>query len=384
MKEVDFFIRTDEQRDRIKQLEGMKERFRKRAIENDVKAQFPFENFQELKERGFLQLTVPKKYGGDEISLYDFLLIQEYLGEVDGATALSLGWHNGIVMKLRDSNVWDEKRFESLCREIVSNGVLINSCATEVQSGSPARGGKPCTIAKLEGEEWVINGHKTFTSLAPALDYYIVTATIEKTGEVGEFLIPKTANGVTIIPTWDTLGMRATRSDDLLLENVRVKKEAHVSTRENKGKSPQGWLLHIPACYVGIAKAARNIAIRFAKEYQPASLTKPISEVPEVRRKVALMDIELKKARHFMYHVAQIWDQSPELRSYLGDELAAVKYTVTNGAIEVVDLAMRIVGGKSLHKDLTLERLYRDVRCGLHNPPADDLTLMMIGNRAFE
>lgn len=68
----------------------------------------------------------------------------------------------------------------------------------------------------------------------------------------------------------------------------------------------------------------------------------------------------------------------------MGHELAAVKYVATNSAIKVVDLAMRIAGGQSLRKEYPLERYYRDVRCGLHNPPADDITLKIFGDRAFQ
>jgi len=225
-------------------------------------------------------------------------------------------------MKIREDQSWNENAYESICLEIVKQGVLMNSCATEPASGSPARGGKPQTVATKVGSDYIINGHKTFTSLAPILDYFIVTATIEDSGEVGEFLIPREKEGLSIKPTWDTLSMRATRSDDLLLENVRVSSEALVSIRKNsKEKKPQGWLLHIPACYLGIAKAARNVAVDFAKEYTPGSLRHPISEIPEVRRKVALMDIEIKKARHMMYHVAKLWDEKPELRSQLGGRI---------------------------------------------------------------
>lgn len=380
----DLLVKNNGQKKMLEKASTLKKRFSKRAQKNDEEARFPFENFEELKEAGFVRLTVPKKYGGEEINLYDFLLIQEKLAVGDGATALSLGWHNGIVMNLRDLNKWEEEKFALVCREIVREGKLINSCATEPTSGSPARGGKPKTTAKKEGISWIINGHKTFTSLAPALDYFIVTATIEETGDVGEFLIPKDANGVHIKETWDTLGMRATRSDDLILTNVKVDLDQMVTIRADMGKKqPQGWLLHIPACYIGIAKAARDYTVNFAKSYQPQSLPHPISEVPEVRRKVAEMDIELMKARHFMYHVAYLWDNYPEKRREMGEELAAVKYVVTNSAIRIVDLAMRVVGGQSLMKSHPLERYYRDVRAGLHNPPADDLTLMKIGQKAF-
>ena len=380
----DLLIKNKWQEEILQKANELKERFAKRAGYNDEKARFPFENFEELKKEGFVQLTVPKNYGGDEITLYDFLLIQEKIAEGDGATSLSLGWHNGIVMNIRDSNKWDEEKFSRLCKEIVKKGKFINSCATEPTSGSPARGGKPKTTAKREGNSWIINGHKTFTSLAPILDYFIVTATIEETGEVGEFLVPKEASGIHIEETWNTIGMRATRSDDLILKNVKVAVDQMLTIRGDMGnKQPQGWLLHIPACYIGIAKAARDYAVQFAKSYQPQSLPHPISEVPEVRRKVAEIDIELMKSRHFMYHVASLWDQYPEKRREMGEELAAVKYVVTNSAVKIVDIAMRIVGGQSLMKSHPLERYYRDVRAGLHNPPADDLTFMKIGNKAF-
>ncbi len=379
----DLLVNDHEQVQRLKIADTLSKQFAERARQNDEEGRFPFENFKELKEVGFVRLTVPKKYGGGELSLYDFLLIQEKIAEGDGATALSLGWHNGIVMNIRDSNKWDEQKFAQICYEIVNEGKLINSCATEPSSGSPARGGKPLTSARKDGSEWIINGHKTFTSLAPALDYFIVTAAIEETGEVGEFLIPKEADGLRIEKTWNTLGMRATRSDDLLLTKVKVQGDALLSIRTQQKPEPQGWLLHIPACYLGIAKAARNYAVQFAKKYQPQSLPHPISEVPEVRRKVAEMDIEMMKARHFMYHVAYLWDHFPGKRKKMGEELAAVKYVVTNSAINIVDMAMRIVGGQSLMKEHPLERYYRDVRAGLHNPPADDLTFVKLGQKAF-
>lgn len=360
--------------------------FKARAPYNDEKALFPVENFRDLKDGGMTALTVPKKYGGEEISLYEFLLVQEVIASGDGATALSLGWHNGTMMQLRDTNKWPEKTFKDVAEAAVSRHKLINTAATEPSTGSPARGGMPSTKAVKTKEGWLINGVKTFTSLAPVLDWIIVTAMAQDGEEeiFAEFLLPREADGVRFEETWNTLGMRATRSDDLILENVHVPHEALVAVKDpGHGKRPQGWLLHIPACYLGIAKAARDEAVDFARNYQPSSLPHPISQVAEVQRKTAEMDLELMKARHFMYHVASIWDERPELREHLGVELAAVKTMCTNAAISVVDLAMRIVGGQSLHKMNHLERYYRDVRAGLHNPPSDDLTSMAIAKKAY-
>ncbi|WP_096439496.1 acyl-CoA dehydrogenase family protein [Alteribacter populi] len=381
----DTFLLNAEQKERAEVIEALLPKFRKRADKLDENAEFPFENFADLKAEGIFHLTVPKRFGGDEVSLYDYLLVQEQIAQGDAATSLSLGWHNGIIMQLKDTQKWEEERFQFICEEVVKDGVLLNSAATEPATGSPARGGKPETTAKRVGEnQYEISGKKTFTSLAPILDYFIVTVKIEETDEVGEFLIPRNSKGLRIEETWDTLGMRATRSDDLILDRVKVSAEAWVATRHpGHGSGPQGWLLHIPACYLGVAKAARDDAIEFAKTYQPSSLNHPIKDVPEVRRKTAEMDIELMKARHFMYHIAELWDRYPEQRSHLGAELAAVKTVATNAAVQVVDLAMRIVGGQSLFKSKPFERYYRDVRSGLHNPPSDDITTMILANRAF-
>lgn len=382
-----MFVKTKRHQLLVEKAGGFVEPFRQRAAKYDKDGLFPTENFHDLKRCGLTTLTVPEAYGGEEISLYEFLLVQETIARGDGATALSLGWHNGIMMQLRDTNKWSQAAFENLAREVVHDKLLINSAATEPSTGSPARGGKPETSAVKQTDGWLINGKKTFTSLAPALDRIIITATITTDGkeEVGEFLLNRGTTGIRFEKTWDTLGMRSTRSDDLILDNVHVPEDAFVATKDTgHGRSPQGWLLHIPACYIGIALAARDNAIAFAKTYQPNSLSYPISEVPEVRRKTAEMDLELMKGRHFMYHVASVWDEFPERRPELGAELAAVKTVCTNAAVAVVDLAMRIVGGHSLQKTNALERYYRDIRAGLHNPPSDDITTMILANNAYQ
>ncbi|WP_416148874.1 acyl-CoA dehydrogenase family protein [Salipaludibacillus sp. HK11] len=378
------FLKNQKQKELYLKVTGLLNEFKKRAREYDQQARFPFENMNDLKLTGLTSVTVPKRFGGEEISLYQFILMQETIAQGDAATALSVGWHNGTMMQLRDTNKWQEKVFERISREALDDHILINTAATEPATGSPARGGKPETMATKVERSWVISGKKTFTSLAPVLDYIIITASITGEDRIGEFLLPRSAKGIRFEETWDSLGMRGTRSDDLILEDVQLPEDALVATKDpGHGMAPQGWLLHIPACYLGVAIAARNDAITFAENYQPNSLNHPISEVPEVRRKVAEMDLELMKARHFMYRIAELWDEHPELRPQLGPELAAVKTAATNAAVHVVDLSMRIVGGKSLEKSRPFERYYRDVRAGLHNPPSDDITSMILAKKAF-
>ncbi len=384
MNGIRNFAQTKRQKDIVRKAGILATEFSVRAAHYDQNALFPFENFEALKEAGFLDLTIPEKYGGQGAGLYDFLLLQETIAQGDGPTALSLGWHLGIMMNASTYSSWPEDTYKEICREIVQNKKLINSAHSEAKTGSPARGGKPGTLAKkLPDGDWLINGRKNFTSLAPALDYFIISATIDGTEDVGEFLLARELIGISIEETWNTMSMRATRSDDLLITDCLAPDRSLLYIKKKQAPRPQGWLLHIPACYLGIAIAARNEAVSFADTYHPNSLPHPIREVPKVRERVAKMDLELTSARHLLYSVARIWDEYPEKRQELVGELAAAKLVATNSAIAVVDEAMRVVGAQSLHAEHSLQRHYRDVRAGLHNPPADELTIEMLAKQAF-
>ncbi|BFJ00519.1 MAG: acyl-CoA dehydrogenase family protein [Priestia megaterium] len=358
------------------------EKFKKRAFKIDEEGTFPFENIQELKEAGYTRLSLESKYGGNELRLYDFLLFQELIAQGDASTALSIGWHMGITMDLREKQPWNQQMLDFIFKEI-ENGALINTAATEPKTGSPTRGGKPETAAVKTKEGWRINGRKTFTTMSPVLNYFLVKASIEGEEEIGLFLIPRETSGLSIEETWDMIAMRGTGSHDLVLENVDIKHDFLVERLGGfKKNEPSGWLLHIPACYMGTAIAARDYAVAFATEYSPNSIEGTISELPNVQRLVGEMELELMQARHFMYSVASKWDETSN-REALAGELAAVKHVVTNSACTVVDKAMRIVGARSLQRSNPLQRYYRDVRAGLHNPPMDDMTIVNLAKQAF-
>lgn len=376
------FINTKEQQYLYNLAKAHAESFKKTSAIHDENGSFPFENFEAMKESGYTALTTPKEYGGKELSLYDFVLIQETLAQGDGPTALGIGWHLGIVMDISGRREWDPETFEWLCKEVAEKKKIINRAATEPATGSPTRGGKPGTKAEKSANGWMINGHKTFTTMAPIVDYLLINATISD-DEIGGFIVSRDQPGVTFKETWNTLGMRATRSDDVFLENVSVtdKDFAEVIGWKDPSHMPPGWLLHIPACYLGIALAARKDVKDFAETYQPNSLPHPIAEVPHVQQKLGEIELELMKARYMMYGVAKRWDIQHDLRQEMGADLAAVKYVATNAAVKAVDLAMRIVGGSSIFKERPFERYYRDVVAGLYNPPSDDSVIRMLATR---
>ncbi|RKN74143.1 acyl-CoA dehydrogenase family protein [Paenibacillus ginsengarvi] len=383
----DFAIRSEKEAELAATCDRLAAVFAERAPKHDREGSFPFDNFADLREAGYLNLTVPREYGGDEASLHELVLGQERLARGDGSTALAVGWHVGIMLQLRGTRSWPEPLYADFCREVVQDGAMINSFASEPATGSPSRGGKPETTATRTDGGWLISGRKTYSTLSPILQHFTVKAGIAGEEKIGEFLVRK-GPGVSIEETWDTLGMRATGSHDVILDSVFVPDEHHISGSAafaDKRPDDGGWLLHIPACYIGIAWAARDFALRYAKSYQPNSLAAPISELPHIQRQIGQIEAELITARTLLYAVADRWDESTAAgRLRLKQELGLAKYTATNAALSVVDGAMRIVGGASLSRKLPLERMYRDVRAGLHNPPMDDAVLQGLARRALE
>lgn len=381
-----MFIRTPEQEARFSLIGELADSFAEGAHAADIDNGFAYAHIDTLRKAGYHTYTVPAEWGGLDISLYEFVLLQERLAQGDASIALAMGWHLGVLFDLNEKRPWKQDVFADLCRDVVKRGALVNRAATEAASGSPARGGKPRTTAeRLPGGGYRLNGRKTFTTLSPVLDYFIVTAVLDNTE--AEFLVPRETAGLSIDPTWQMVGMRGTASHDLVLDGAIVPQEALVYSAEKAyHQAPNPYLLHIPACYLGIALAARKEALKFARSYQPNSLPHPILYAPNVGQQLGQIDLELSAARHYLYAVAARWDEvrgRPEAAS-LVSELAAVKVFAIRTALSVVDKAMRIVGAHSLALSNPLQRHYRDVRFGLHNPPMEDMVIAQLGKRAVQ
>lgn len=383
-----WFLRNDEERKRHAVIHQLSLEFAQTSAKHDVEGSFPHENIRRLRETGYVGWTVPKQYGGKEISLYEFLLHQEQLARGDGSTALAIGWHVGLILNLRASHALPEPIFEEVCASVLQSGSLINSCASEPATGSPSRGGRPQTSAVPVEGGYRLTGRKTYSTLSPELDWILVTAGIEGSPQIGEFLIR--GADIEILKTWNVLGMRATGSHDIVMSDVFVPERNLVAKlnpgqRSTRNQDGSGWMLHIPACYMGVALSARDYAVKYAATYQPNSLPHPIAQVDHIQDKLGRMELKLLTARTLMYDLARRWDMaSPSERLGLKPQLGAVKTLATNDAIEIVDLAMRVVGAKSLSRDVVLERLYRDVRAGLHNPPMDDITYKLLTQSAVK
>ena len=368
-------------------------RFSARTDSNDRSAAFPYENYQDMHHAGFLALTLPRDEGGLGATVYEAARVLARLAQGDASTGLVMAMHLSNVGRAAELGLWPQHIYIQIVTAVKAGG-LVNQCASEAETGSPSRGGKPTTIATLAANGWHISGHKIFTTGAPVLAYFIVTATIQtdeaddpRNGQTGNFLVPRDAPGLRIVETWDSLGMRLTGSHDLMLDDVTLAAEALVglnsqTTAWQTARSAVWQQLLVAAVYYGIGAAASDYALRYARTRIPNSLDKPISELPHIQDKAGRMTLGLRTAAAILFETAAR-GSDPHADVPKAD-MAAAKYLATNGSLDAVDIAMRIVGGASLSMKSPLQRYYRDARAGLHNPPMDDVALAMIGKQALD
>ncbi len=389
---------TDRQKRIVAMASDLADTFAKRANEFEWTGQFPYENYRDLQQAGYLALTVPSDFGGWGANVLEVILAQARLAQGCPSTALVMSMHlatiGRIAAEIKDTNAL----FERICQAVVQDGAIINGAASEPSTGSPSRGGRPSTMARRQADgSWLINGRKNFTTGSLVLHYFIVTCSIEDdappkanlpplTIDRGSFVVPRAVPGLRIEETWNTMSMRLTASHDLVLDNVHVGPEASTSSLDAFTPAAQArlgvWQFPVTAVYLGIAQGARNEAIRFARRRRPNSLDQPIANVPHIQEKVAKMELALLQSEAVLFGLTEQYLTDPSIIP--ASQYAAAKYLVTNHAIEVADVAMRLVGGAALSLNLPLQRYYRDVRAGIPHPPMDDVTIAQLSKQAFE
>ncbi len=378
----DVFIRNEREQQLVQYACGLSTQIEKTAASYDESGEFPFEHFKILEEAGYFRLTVPKKYGGDEISLYEMLLVQEQLARGDASTALSVGWHLLTFLNVREARTWSEPVFAELSRKAVEEGSLLNIINSERAKGNISRGNLPGTTAKKVDGGYIITGEKAFASLAPILQQFTIIAYLEEENLTAEFLITKNEQ-VEMINTWDAMGMRATGSHDIIFHDTFVPDEAllyrHRPNEVNRFLADgRVYSLEIPAVYLGLAGSARDYAIEFAKNTYSYSLNNTIAHASHVQQKIGEIEVLYQTARRTLYSIASQVEQNPAIKEQLADDVSIAKYIICNNAIEIVTKAMQIVGGRSISQSNKLQRLFRDVQCSRFNPPADDVVISQL------
>ena len=364
--------------------------FATRATEHDRDNSFPLENIAKLKERGYTALVIPEAHGGLGADLEDYVLCQERLAQGCAATTLATNMHLfGLgSMVERFSNTPAERLFfDAIGRahQIMGGGI------SEPETGGDW--GYFATRARQDGDFWVINGRKIFTSLSPVIDLFMVMATVENSNPPASatFLIPRGTAGLELVETWDAMGMRATASHDLIIKDVRVPSMAMAEARpvgpiNEQAISLFAWFsLSVAAIYNGIAIAALNFTREFAGRLKPLSLPRPIKYLPGIQFAAAEADALIAQSRALYLGTAREYLADP--RSFAGERgLARVvlpKFVATNNAIRAVDHCMEIVGAHGYLKKFPMERYFRDVRAGVNHPLSNARARELIGKTAL-
>ena len=282
---------------------------------------------------------------------------------------------------------WPAALYADVIAESASLPVLINALRVEPELGTPARGGLPATTARREPGGWSLTGRKIFSTGAAGLRWMAVWArTDEPAPRVGSFLVRSDAPGITIEPTWDHLGLRASRSDDVIFADTPVSAGATDGlTEPTAAPAPDATLmawngLGLTALYLGVAGAARDWLTGFLTERTPTALGRPLATLPRFISAVGEIEAALTAASDLVQGLAA--------RADAGDPVAAshagmAKLVGTRAAIEAVERAVALVGNNGLTRKYPLERHYRDVLGARVHTPQDDFVVAGAGQSAL-
>ncbi|MDZ8050827.1 MAG: acyl-CoA dehydrogenase family protein [Aulosira sp. ZfuVER01] len=363
--------------------------FSTRAASHDRNGSFPFENFAALQQAQLLNLTIPQEFGGQGLGYAAVSRVIETIASGDAATALVLTMHYLQHVNAARTRRWNPAIYERLCRESVEGIALLNAARVEPELGTPARGGLPATTAQYTAKGWLLNGRKIYTTGSPILRYFIVWArTTEAEPRVGNFLVPRNLPGVCIDETWDHLGMRATGSHDLILENVLIPWEYALDVRPLTAFSSAdplqlaGNSLWLSALYQGVAKAARDWLVSYLNERSPTNLGASLATLPRFQTAIGEIEALIYASDRLIYSLANDIDRA-EYDSNVGLEAQTVKYLTTSNAIRAIEKGLELIGNPGLSRHNPLERHYRDVLCSRIHTPQNDAICLSLGKQAL-
>ena len=374
---MDFRLSEEQQRLQQKCRELAAD-FAIRSAQHDRDASHPIENYQRLRDEGFLALTVARKWGGAGASFLDHTIAYEALGQGCPSTALAFNMHASVVMPLLASAEVTAETKRRIARMVVQDRCLIAGNFSEPVT-TALIGERPLkTRARRIDGGYNLSGRKMFASMLEAADYVLVMAypdeaTAPFAGII--LMLPRVIEGRSVDPNWDVLGMRATRSDSLILDECRLPDSAVVFRSHDMRSFRHAYLNWFwgsyTAVYLGLAAAAYDELRRVAHARQPEGYAQPLAYHPDVRRHVAEISIDLEAARLITYRSAWLSDtEGPTAETTAA--LYRAKYMVGEAVTRITRTALTLGGAHGIFKGSRLEQLFRDgALAPLHPPPAD-------------
>ena len=370
--------------------EVLLEKCRERAPLYDRENRFCQEDFDDLKAAGYLLLPAPKEFGGAGLTLEQASLETRRLALHAPATALCLNMHNFWVGTAAD--LW--RNGDRSCQWI-----LEEAAAGEVFAAGHAEHGNdiPGLLSTAKAERvdggWRITGRKSFGSLSPVwtrFGFHAMDTSDPAAPRIVHGFLPRGTKGCRIVETWDVMGMRATKSDDTVLEGAFVpdKYVARIVPAGAAGVDPfilgfLTWALTgFANVYYAIGLRTREVLVEQLRTKTSIALTRPMIHHPEIQHGVAEISLELESIGPHVEAIARDWS-----RGLAGPDwflrLFAMKYHAVEGAFRIVDRALDLSGGFGMFKKSELERLFRDARAGRFHPANPALTHELVAKTAL-
>ena len=361
------------------------DQFRPRAADYDKSGAFPEENYADMRAAGYLAAPVPEDLGGMGADLATMAKAQQALARGCASTALAVNMHLFQVGTTADGFRGGNAAVEPLLRRIAADGIVIASNGAEaIVNGEWT----PSTTADRKNGGYVINGRKFFCSQAPGADVFRFLARDTETGETLLFGAPKSTPGISIAETWDTTGMRATASHDLIIDNVELPETA-IGARLPAGEpmrtplfaNVNRWFASLmSSVYVGIAEEAREEAYKaLGTGINSANRDDVLTNML-----IGEMETAFLTARSVRDQVVGEINTPPaDMQAAIPTILMMKDAVITNAAI-AVDKAVEIAGGRAYFRKSPLERLARDVRAAKFHPPSAPISYQIAGQRLRE
>lgn len=332
------------------------------AREMDENEKYDMGLLQEMKDCGFFGIPFEEKYGGAGSDVLSYVLCMEEMSKVDASTGVTISVHTSLCASTIEQFGTEEQK-EKWLRPL-ANGTKIG-CFSLTEPGAGSDVSSARTTAVKEGDEYVINGEKIFTTNSGFADTFLVFALTDKSVPASKgmsaFLVDRNTPGLTVTPDIPRMGIRAASNAAVVYENVRVPAENLLGGVEGKGfkiamKALDGGRIGIAAQAVGIAQGALNEAVRYVKER--IQFGRPIAAFQNTQFKLAEMQTMIDAARLLTYRAAVAKDNGQPYNVYA----AMAKLTASDVANQVTRGCVQLLGGYGFAREYSVERMMRDAK----------------------